>query len=212
MLARASRFRLPAWMIRDNGLRVSNLLNSAIGGPPVYPYQPDGVWSENTMGRFRYQPSLGPAQYRRTLYAYWRRSSAPTFLFDNAQRRVCEVSTRRTNTPLHALTLMNNNNSLEAARVLADKLSKPNGDSIPKRIGILATRILSRTLSKEELHDIESVFQTAYDYYKLHTADATRFTIAGQQRPVDEKRVAETAAWMTIANLMLNLDEAITCE
>ncbi len=212
MLARAPRFRLPAWMIRDNALRVSGLLNPAVGGPPVYPYQPDGVWSEITMGRFRYQPSVGPAQYRRTLYAYWRRSSAPTFLFDNAQRRVCEVNERRTNTPLHALTLMNNKNSLEASRVLADLVAKLNEESLIKRIDALAMRVLSRPFVKEEQQDIQSVFQTALDYYESHPAEAIQYTNVGQQKPVTEKRAAETAAWMAVANMLLNLDEAITCE
>ena len=74
-------------MLRDAALRSSGLLNPAVGGPPVRPYQPDGVWEENFMGRFHYSPSEGAAQYRRTLYAFWRRSIAPTFLFDSAQRR-----------------------------------------------------------------------------------------------------------------------------
>ncbi|NLT69670.1 MAG: DUF1553 domain-containing protein, partial [Verrucomicrobiaceae bacterium] len=130
LLARASRFRLPAWMIRDNALRASGLLNPALGGPPVKPWQPEGVWEEIFMGRYTYQPSVGPAQYRRTLYAYWRRSSAPTFLFDSAQRRVCEVRANLTNTPLHALTLLNDTGMLEASRALADAVvALPDSDS-----------------------------------------------------------------------------------
>ncbi|MGB0580792.1 MAG: PSD1 and planctomycete cytochrome C domain-containing protein, partial [Limisphaerales bacterium] len=121
LLARAPRFRLPSWMIRDGALKAAGLLNSAIGGPPVRPYQPVGVWREMFMGRFTYQPSVGPAQFRRTLYAFWRRSSAPTFLFDSSQRRMCEVRPRRTNTPLHALTLLNDTSMLESARHIARK-------------------------------------------------------------------------------------------
>ena len=97
-------YRLPSWMIRDSLLRASGLLNPAVGGPPVFPNQPPGIWKDQFMGRFTYKPSIGPAQYRRTLYAFRRRSSAPTFLFDAAMRRTCEVTPRRTNTPLHALT------------------------------------------------------------------------------------------------------------
>ena len=100
LLSRGPRFRLPAWMIRDAALASSGLLNPALGGPPVRPHQPEGVWEEIFMGRFTYQPSQGAAQHRRTLYAFWRRSIAPTFLFDSAQRRVCEVAMTRTNTPL----------------------------------------------------------------------------------------------------------------
>ena len=86
--ARGPRFRLDSWMLRDNALRIAGLLDEEMGGPPVYPYQPPGIWSEITMGRFRYEPSLGPEQYRRTVYAFWRRASSPAFLFDSAQRRV----------------------------------------------------------------------------------------------------------------------------
>ncbi len=124
LLARGARFRLPAWMLRDAALHASGLLEPALGGPPVRPYQPAGVWEENFMGRFTYEPSEGPAQYRRTLYAFWRRSIAPTFLFDSAQRRSCEVRTPRTNTPLQALTLLNDENYLEASRALATRALK----------------------------------------------------------------------------------------
>ena len=120
-LARGPRFRLPAWMLRDAALHHAGLLNPALGGPPVRPYQPEGVWEELFMGRFKYEPSEGPAQYRRTLYAFWRRTIAPTFLFDSAQRRSCEIRTARTNTPLQALTLLNDQTFLEAAKVLAAK-------------------------------------------------------------------------------------------
>lgn len=119
LLARGARYRLPSWMIRDAVLKASGLLNPTLGGPPVYPYQPTGVWADITMGRFHYQPSVGPARYRRTVYAFWRRSAAPAFLFDSAKRRVCQVSTPQTNTPLQALTLLNDLTLLEAARALA---------------------------------------------------------------------------------------------
>ncbi|WP_404310802.1 PSD1 and planctomycete cytochrome C domain-containing protein [Neorhodopirellula lusitana] len=216
LLARAPKHRLPAWMLRDNALAVSGLLNPAIGGPPVYPYQPDGIWNEITMGRFRYQPSLGPAQYRRTLYAFWRRASAPTFLFDSAQRRVCEVDVRLTNTPLQALTLMNDVGMLEAARVLADSVVGRNNDS-PKSamhegIAQLANRILSRTLSETESESVETLWQRAHDHFETHPEVAARYTTVGQQPTPDATQVADTAAWMTVANLIMNLDEAISYE
>ncbi|WP_153558504.1 PSD1 and planctomycete cytochrome C domain-containing protein [Roseimaritima sediminicola] len=221
LLARAPRFRLPAWMIRDNALRVSGLLNDAVGGPPVYPYQPEGVWAEITMGRFDYQPSLGPDQYRRTLYAFWRRSSAPTFLFDSAQRRVCEVGVRRTNTPLHALTLMNDVTFLEASRVLADqmvaKVSTSEAASQPaesRQEGFqqLALKILSRRLHDDEREQLQSVWQAARSHYQQHPRQAIDFGTVGQQPPPAQPVAVDTAAWMTVASLLLNLDEAITRE
>lgn len=231
LLARAPRFRLPAWMIHDNALHVSGLLNSATGGPPVRPYQPPGVWSEITMGRFHYEPSLGPEQYRRTLYAFWRRSSAPTFLFDSAQRRVCEVGVRRTNTPLQALTLMNDVTMLEASRALADTVLENAVVQTPTAAAVqrttqwdasmqsIAVRVLSRRLTRPETKTLHSVWSKAADYYSRHPGEAVQFCTAGQQAAPEttnikniNTRTINTAAWMTVASLILNLDEAMTRE
>lgn len=211
LLARSPRFRLPAWMIRDNALRTAGLLNPSLGGPPVKPWQPEGVWNEIFMGRFTYQPSVGPAQYRRTLYAYWRRSSAPTFLFDSAQRRVCEVGTRRTNTPLQALTLLNDVSMLEASRVLADLVVEGREDS-SNRLESLSRRILGRSLTEAEQVVLTREQSKAADFYSSHADEAVTFSTVGQQPPPPIKIAPDVAAWMTIASLMLNLDEAITHE
>lgn len=211
LLARASRQRMPAWMIRDSALAASGLLNPAIGGPPIKPWQPEGVWEEIFMGRFTYDPSLGPAQYRRTIYTYWRRSIAPTFLFDSAQRRVCEVGVRQTNTPLHALTLLNDTTMLEASRVLADQLMEmPGSDS--ERLQALSMQVLSRDLRSEELQVVEREWQRALAHFESHFDEAGMFTTIGQQKAPHPQLAPETAAWMTVASLLLNLDEAITHE
>ena len=207
LLARAPRFRLPSWMIRDNALAASGLLNPAVGGPPVKPWQPEGVWKEIFMGGKTYVPSVGPAQYRRTVYAYWRRSSAPTFLFDSAQRRVCEVRTRRTNTPLHALTLMNDTTMLEASRVLAENASRSDAPSKQ-----LARKILSRHLEDREITVVLREQQKALDYYRSHPEEAVSFATIGQQTAPTVESAPAIAAWMTTASLLLNLDEAMTHE
>ncbi len=211
LLARSPRYRLPAWMIHDNALRISGLLNPAVGGPPHKPYQPEGVWAEITMGRFDYQPSLGPSQYRRTVYAFWRRSSAPTFLFDSAQRRVCEVGIRRTNTPLHALTLMNDITMLEASRALADGIPA-TGPQFEESLQSMAVRVLSRRLTESEVDKLHAVWSHGSNYYKHHVAEAVRYTTVGQQSPASDERAPTTAAWMTVASLLFNLDEAMTRE
>lgn len=224
LLARAPRFRMPAWMIRDNALQVSGLLNPAVGGPPIRPYQPDGVWAEITMGRFDYRPSVGPSQYRRTVYSFWRRSAAPTFLFDSAQRRVCEVGVRRTNTPLHALTLMNDTTMLEASRALADlvvsdekkfdlaKAADWQNASIQNSIQLLAQRVLSRRMTDQELKEVHAYWFRAFEHYNDHVDAAVRYTTVGQRAPPTRKVASITAAWMTTASLLLNLDEAMTRE
>lgn len=212
LLARASRFRLPAWMLRDNALAVSGLLNPAVGGPPVYPHQPPGVWSEITMGRHLYRKSVGPELYRRTVYSFWRRASAPAFLFDSAQRRVCEVGVRRTNTPLQALTLMNDLTILESSRALADSIIVGGKIKTDAGLNELALRILSRNLEDQELESLSLVVEKAHAYFHEHPEDAMRYVQVGQRTEPKPEQAVEVATWMTLSNLMLNLDEAINRE
>ncbi len=209
-LARGARFRLPSWMIRDSLLKTSGLLNDTIGGPPVFPYQPPGVWKDQFMGRFSYQPSIGPAQYRRTVYAFWRRTSAPTFLFDNAMRRTCEVDVRRTNTPLHALTLMNDSTSLEAARAISDSAVRVRPRKA--RLTSLMTAILSRPPSESELTVLRNQYESARRYYAKHPHQAISLTTVGQQPSASQEDAIDLAATMMVASMIFNLDESMTHE
>jgi len=211
LLARGARFRLPAWMLRDAALCTSGLLNPALGGPPVKPYQPEGVWEEMFMGRFRYDASEGLAQYRRTLYAFWRRGIAPTFLFDSAQRRVCEVRVPRTNTPLQALTLLNDETYLEASRALAVRMVQQPAEA-SSRLQRLLSRVLCRTASPSELSILRRELERAQAYYRSHPQDAARMVDRGQTAVDPTLDAPELAAHMVVASLALNLDEAITHE
>lgn len=211
LLARRSRFRLPSWMIRDAALRSSGLLNPAVGGPPVMPYQPNGVWAEMFMGRFRYQPSQGSAQYRRTLYAFWRRSAAPTFLFDSAQRRVCETRPRRTNTPLQALTLLNDLSMLESSRALA-RSALASRDERPARIATIFQSILTRLPDKDEYAVLDRELTTALAHYQEVPEDARQLQQFGQPEQRKTTDAVELAAYTLVTSLIYNLDEAITSE
>ncbi|MEC8801121.1 MAG: PSD1 and planctomycete cytochrome C domain-containing protein, partial [Planctomycetota bacterium] len=122
LLSHGSRFRMPSWMIRDQALAVSGLLNQKLGGPSVFPYQPPGVWQDATFGKRTYSLSQGNDLYRRSLYTFWRRIIAPTMFFDTASRQTCSVNMSRTNTPLHALTTLNDTTFVEASRVLAQSI------------------------------------------------------------------------------------------
>ena len=206
LLARGPRFRLPAWMIRDAALVSSGLLNPALGGPPVRPYQPGGVWEEIFMGRYTYEPSEGAAQHRRTLYAFWRRSIAPTFLFDSAQRRVCEVGMSRTNTPLQALTLLNDRTVFTAAQALSKQLlSMPE----EKRLDQLCQRVLSRPPEMHERAVLTREWQRARDHYQKSPEDAAQYL---EVPFVKEAKLADLAAGTLVATMVMNLDEAITHE
>ncbi|HWL10494.1 MAG TPA: PSD1 and planctomycete cytochrome C domain-containing protein [Planctomicrobium sp.] len=210
-LARGARFRLPSWMIRDAALRTSGLFNPRLGGPPVMPYQPEGVWEEMSMGKFRYEPSQGPAQFRRTLYAFWRRSSAPAFLFDSAQRRVCEVRPQLTNTPLQALTLLNDQTLLEASRELAKEVVKQETDA-GSRLDFLFQSILFREPSPEERAVLMQAFQQVDQYYQSAKEDAQVLLDFGQPEKRCHDHPQQIAPWMVMASLIYNLDEAITHE
>jgi hypothetical protein len=193
--------------LRDTALQASGLLHPVIGGPPVRPFQPAGVWEENFMGRFTYEPSEGTAQYRRTLYAFWRRSIAPTFLFDSAQRRACEVRTPRTNTPLQALALLNDENYLEASRALAAlALEKPE----PLRE--MSLRVLSRELNEAEMAVLTRQRDRALEYYRTYPDVAVTFLARGQFEPKSALSVSELAAHTIVASMLFNLDEAMTHE
>ena len=212
LLARAPRFRLPSWMIRDAALRSSGLLNPSVGGPPVRPHQPEGVWEEMFMGRLTYEPSLGPAQHRRTLYAFWRRSAAPTFLFDAAQRRVCEVRPRRTNTPLHALTLLNDRGMLEASAELA-RVAMAGRQGVEDRLRFIFARVLSRPPGPAELEVLRREFGRAARYYARSPDDAADL-LDGLGGPGDSTGggEGERAAYAVVASMVFNLDEAISRE
>lgn len=213
MLARGARFRLPSWMIRDASLTVSGLLNPTVGGPPMFAYQPPGVWQDQFMGRFTYVPTMGPGQYRRTLYTFWRRSSAPTFLFDSAMRRTCEVVPRRTNTPLHALTLLNDITALEAARNLAEQGWEPDRNTIAQaRLKRMFQMVLSRLPLQEEFTILQREHEKAMSYYAQNPDAATELITVGQLPDPVGVPVEKIAADMLAASLILNLDESITHE
>ena len=211
LLAHGPRFRLPSWMLRDAALHSAGLLNPALGGPPVRPHQPGGVWEENFMGRFTYESSEGAAQHRRTLYAFWRRSIAPTFLFDSAQRRVCEVGMSRTNTPLQALTLLNDRTMMEAAQALAVQMVSVKG-SEAERLNLLCRSVLSRRATERELVVLQRELDRSSAYYRAHPDEAKKFLQSGSSVASAEQNISALAAHTLIASMVLNLDEAITHE
>ena len=115
-------------MVRDNALALSGLLNPAIGGPSVFPYQPKGLWEEMAFGdgfsMQTYVQSHGPDLYRRSMYTFWKRTVPPAQMsvFDAPDREKCTVRRTVTNTPLQALVLLNDPTYLESARVLAERV------------------------------------------------------------------------------------------
>ncbi len=148
LLAHGPRFRLPAEMIRDQALAVSDLLVEKVGGPSVRPPQPDGIWDElSVYGNLRnYKADNGDNRYRRSLYTIWKRTAAPPLmsLFDVPGRDTCRVRRARTDTPLQALALLNDETFVEASRVLAQKMLTEGGATPSARIIYAFRRAVGR--------------------------------------------------------------------
>jgi hypothetical protein len=212
-LARAPRQRLSAEMVRDQALATSGLLVEELGGPSVKPYQPPGLWSELT-GADDYVQDHGENLYRRSLYTYWKRTIAPPTMltFDAATREFCTVRETRTNTPLQALTLLNETGSVEASRKLAERALREGGSGDRERLTWLLRTVISRKPSAEELVVLELGLARHREHYRQHT-DAAKAVLTTGESPADDKIAAdELAAFTAIASLVLNLDEAINKE
>ena len=189
LLARQNRLRLDAEIVRDVCLTTSGLLNDKIGGPSVFPPQPDGVM---TLGQSRreWKPSTGPDRYRRGMYTFfWRATPHPSLMvFDSADGFSTCTRRLRSNTPLQALTLLNDEAFHEFAQALATRVLKEGPKTDPARIDHAFRLCLSRSPSKDEKQRLLKLLN-----HELAVAD-------------------EPTAWATVSRVLLNLDETITRE
>ncbi len=211
LLARGARFRMPSWMLRDQALAAGGLLIGDIGGPPVKPYQPDGVWEETTFGEKRYQQDHGAALYRRSLYIFWRRIVGPTLLFDTPSRMVCTVKPTRNNSPLHALTTLNDTTYVEAARGLAARVMEATPTS-SERVSLAFRLVLSREPSARETSVLLSCRDRARERFSGRPDDAEKFLSNGESKKMAALDPVEHAAWTAACLALLNLDETLTKE
>lgn len=213
LMSRGPRYRLPAEMIRDQALFASGLLVEKLGGPSVKPYQPAGLWKELT-GAEEYTADRGADLYRRSMYTFWKRTVAPPAMitFDAAGRETCIVRETRTNTPLQALTLMNDVTYVEASRVLAQRVMKEAGPSPDERITLAFRLVTGRKPRPAELKILHAGLEHHLAEYRKDSKAALKLVSAGEY-PRDAKLdPAELAAYTAIAGLILNLDETITKE
>lgn len=211
-LARGARFRLTSQAIRDQALMVSGLLVNKVGGPPVKPYQPLGIWSDLSLGKIKYVQDHGEKLYRRTLYTFWRRASAPTMLFDVASRQVCKVHTSRTNTPLHALVLMNDDTYIEASRKLAERVLLEGSASDSDRLAYGFRVATCRHATESERSVLVDVLKKVRSDYAGDEKKVDALLSRGES-PVDENlERTELASFAAVMNMILNLDEVITKE
>jgi hypothetical protein len=212
LLARGARFRLPSWMIRDQALAASGLLVAAQGGPPVKPYQPDGVWEEATFGNKRYVRDRGESLYRRSLYTFWRRIIAPPMFFDSASRQTCTVKQARTNTPLHALATLNDITYVEAARALAQRMLTAAGPQPEQRIDLAMRLVLGRRPSVEETRVLAASVERLRREFAADRDAAKKYLSIGESPRNEALDPVEHAAYAALCSAILNLDEALTRE
>ena len=212
LLARGPRFRLSSQIIRDQALFVSGLLVEKMGGPPVKPYQPAGIWEEMTFNQIRYQQDKGENLYRRSLYTFIRRTAGPPNLFDAAARQVCVVKPSRTNTPLHALITLNDPTYVEAARVLAERMMTKGGDTLDDRFVFGMRLLAARSPTDREMALLRQAFERLVKHYRVNADEAKKLIAVGESPRNTKLDPVEHAAYTTIASLLMNLDEVLTKE
>ncbi|MDR3691738.1 MAG: PSD1 and planctomycete cytochrome C domain-containing protein [Fimbriimonas sp.] len=214
-LARGPRFRLPAMLIRDEALAASGLINLKMGGRPVYPYQPKGIWDGLNITDerdFSYPESKGPDLYRRSIYTFWRRTVAPGDMFDAASRQVCTVRQSQTSTPLHALTTLNDVTWVEAGRALADHAIRESRPTPSARLSDAFRRVCSRFPSTSEQRVLERSLDRSFAAFRADPKAANEFLHQGQSPPDSHINPVEEAAYANVCLAILNLDEALTKE
>lgn len=214
--ARSSRMRLPGELIRDQVLASSGLLNRAIGGRSIKPYQPEGLWEVSSSGRgalAHYVPEYGKSLYRRGLYVFFKRTLPPPnmLIFDASNRDECEVTKQRTNTPLQALVMMNDPVILEASRVFSSSLiSESRSKKTSEYIHRAFKRILCREPTNKEFDILQQYHEEELVRFTKTPADAKKFLKAGDA-PLDQSiPPVKLAALMSVVHAIYNLEETLT--
>jgi hypothetical protein len=212
LLTRFPRLRLSADMLRDQALFTSGLLVEKLGGPSARPYQPAGLWNELS-GTGDYTQDTGEGLYRRSLYTYWKRTSPPPVMsaFDAAGRETCWVRENRTNTPLQALTLLNETAFVEASRALAQRVMH-EGKTSDDRLTQAFRRVTGRTPAAKELEILRKNFDFHFAEFRDNTAAAKKLLAIGASKPDPKLDPSELAAYSAVCNMLLNLDEVLTKE
>lgn len=217
-LSRASRFRLEAELIRDGTLLAAGLLSERIGGPPVRPPQPEGV-TEAAYGRPAWNASSGDDRYRRSIYTFVKRTApfAMYNTFDTPSGEECVARRDVSNTPLQALTLLNDVMFLEAARALGNELSQTAVTDV-ERASLIWRRVLTRPPSEEELTRLLEFVET--QRMRIAAAELKSELIMGVeveesassegQKPTDPETLSTAAVWTLTARALFCLDESIT--
>ena len=216
LLARGPRFRLPAESIRDQALQLAGMLSGQLGGPSVRPYQPEGLYDGVVVGAeypgTKWEQDKGESLYRRSLYTFWKRTLPhPTMtVFDAPDREFCTVQRSITNTPLQALTLMNDPTFVEASRKLAERVLRESGPSESERLTLLFELVMSRSPTNDEQSVLDDTLRAILESLSSEDTDPSGFLAVGASAATGSIDVRELAAYAMVASMVLSADEAIT--
>ncbi len=213
LISRGPRYRMDAEVLRDMALATSGLLSPKVGGPPVKPYQPEGIWEAVAMKESNtrnYKQDSGEALYRRSIYTLWKRTApAPSMEILNAPtREVFCVRRDRTNTPLQAFVILNDPQFVEASRELAEHAMASSADP-SARLDFITQRLISRTLVEAERKLVLDTLDAALTVYRADAKEAQALINNGETKPDPKLDAAELAAWTLVSSQVLNLDETL---
>jgi hypothetical protein len=213
LLSHAPRRRLEAEAVRDQALALSGLLSHKIGGPSVYPPQPDGLWKVAfNGGQNAYPTSKGEDRYRRGFYTFWRRTMPPPSMttFDAPSRESCTLRRIPTNTPLQAFVTMNDPVFVECAQALARRMTNEGGENCEARIRFGLRLCLGRPPTDGQVKTLVSLYEKELSQYQPDAAAATKLATEPLGPLPENANPAEAAALTVVANVLLNLDAVLT--
>lgn len=214
LLSRGPRHRLDGEQIRDLALSASGLLVDHVGGPPVKPYQPEGIWQAVAMPQSNtrfYKQDSGDKLFRRSIYTIWKRTAPPPSMeiFNAPTREVFCVQRERTNTPLQALVLLNDPQFVEACRHLASRVMNESGD-FDERLDRITRLLINRKLDQYEREHIRESHAGFLAEFQEQPEEAKKFVSVGVTPVPEGVSLPELAAWTLVSSQILNLDETIT--
>jgi hypothetical protein len=212
LLSRGPRFRLEAEMVRDQALAVSGLLSRKIGGPSVYPPQPEGLWQAAFNGQRTWPTSQGEDRHRRGLYTFWRRTIPyPSMAtFDAPSRETCSIRRVRTNTPLQAFVTLNDPVYVECSQALARRIIAEGGRTNEDRARFALKLCLAQPPRDDQIQQVLALHQGELEHYRKQPKEAEKLATDPLGPLPPGMDAAEAAAWTVVANVLLNLDGVLT--
>ncbi len=213
LLARGPRVRVEAEIVQDIALSASGLMNPKIGGPSVYPPIPPAV-GDTVYGGFSWPESKGADQFRRGMYTFSKRSLPFPSLsaFDAPSGETSCPRRVRSNTPLQALTTLNEKTFVEAAQAMALRVIKEGGTNDTARATYAFELCTGRKPAPADLTLLLNFWKQQYDYFENNTAAAVQVALADPSKLPPDLNLHKVAAWAMVSRAILNLDETITKE